>query len=194
MLNTDENTTTSRHHSQLTALAAKSCPLFSNEGRSTKMRKFKIFQWGTQRVWRHYQPARFNITFSDNNETQQIVAKNGEKIFQILQIVDFDKEAERICLIYVVGNNIYWREDVLSDDPSKDIQITSDGVPDVVFNGMGDWVYQEEVLETDSAFYFNKREEKLAYVQINGSKVSDFQFPMYGGIDQIHSNKYPKYM
>ena len=105
-------------------------------------------------------------------------------------------------MLYVVGNNIYWREDGWSDDPSKDIQITSDGVPDVVFNGLGDWVYQEEVLMTDCAFYFNnhnrygkpKRDDKLAYVQIDDSKVPEIRFPMYGGLDQIHGNKYPKYM
>ena len=207
MLNIVKNTTTSEHHSKLAALLAKSSPQISGNQSSGNMRMFKISSELVQSIWRRYSTRIYTITFSDTGEKQKIVAKTGEEILQLCDMAVVDEEAERISLLYIVGNNIYWREEGWSDDPSKDIQITSDGVPDVVFNGMGDWLYQEEVLGRAGAFYFNnnafylnnnnnapKRDDKLAYVQINSSQVPEFQFPMYGDLDQIHNNKYPKYM
>ena len=40
----------------------------------------------------------------------------------------------------------------------KDIALTGDGVVDNVFNGIPDWVYEEEVLSTNYAHYI--REDK----------------------------------
>ena len=40
---------------------------------------------------------------------------------------------------------------------SLDVMVTQTGRPGVIFNGVADWVYEEEVLGTNKAMYFSKR-------------------------------------
>ena len=47
-------------------------------------------------------------------------------------------------------NNIYYRPTVGADD----IKVTSSGEVDQVFNGIPDWVFEEEVFEDNSALWW----------------------------------------
>ena len=89
-----------------------------------------------------------------------------------------------VAKVLVYENNLYWREDVL-DDPEDDLALSTgtihhqrcsvrildishfhllwlmmptfpDGLVDSVFNGIPDWVYEEEVLGTNYAHYVNE--------------------------------------
>ena len=48
-----------------------------------------------------------------------------------------------------------------------DIAITSDGVVDNVFNGIPDWVYEEEVLGVNYANHMSPSGYKMAFAQEN---------------------------
>ena len=52
---------------------------------------------------------------------------------------------------YVFGANIYYRE----TPETQDAMVTTSGRPGVVFNGVADWVYEEEVLSDTKAIYFS---------------------------------------
>ena len=80
-------------------------------------------------------------------------------------------------LLYVSGNNMYWRR--LGGDEG-DIAITDSGAADSVFNGIPDWVYEEEVLGVNYAHYINDIGDTVAYAQFNDTLVRDFQYPFYG--------------
>ena len=49
----------------------------------------------------------------------------------------------------------------------NDIAITSDGVVDNVFNGIPDWVYEEEVLGVNYANHMSPSGYKMAFAQEN---------------------------
>ena len=91
----------------------------------------------------------------------------------------------------MTGNNLYWRVDGTFDDPSRDIQATSDGVPGIIFNGITDWIYEEMCFLSAGAFFVQNN--KIAYAKINDSEVPEFKFPHYGNPEEIQNNKYPEY-
>ena len=66
------------------------------------------------------------------------------------------------------------------DNVFLDVQITVDGVKDNVFNGIPDWVYEEEILSTNSAMYFNPSGSKMAFAQFNDTLVEEFLYTKYG--------------
>ena len=75
---------------------------------------------------------------------------------------------------------MYWRPDAATDSAELDITITESGEVDNVFNGIPDWVYEEEVLFSSTAHYLNTPGDLVAYAQFNDTLVKEFQYPVYG--------------
>lgn len=95
-------------------------------------------------------------------------------------------------ILYIQENNIYYKSGVVN--PA--IKITDDGSPNI-FNGICDWVYEEEVFSTKTAAWLSPDNKKLAFVQFDDTPVNHIQIPVYGvpGIDQypgIIDFPYPK--
>ena len=79
-------------------------------------------------------------------------------------------------LAYVFGANIYYRE----TPESQDAMVTTSGRPGVVFNGVADWVYEEEVLSDTKAIYFSPDGDKLAWIEFNDTDVDVMTITHYG--------------
>ncbi len=75
-------------------------------------------------------------------------------------------------IIYSHDNNIYLRTNV--SDPDSSVELTSDGVVDAIYNGIPDWVYEEEVLSTNTAMHVSEDGKYLAYAQFNDTEVRFF--------------------
>lgn len=59
-----------------------------------------------------------------------------------------------------------------SSEPSvSDINFPPPGVLDIVFNGMPDWVYEEEIFASNKAFWMPSSGDKLCFAKFNDSKV-----------------------
>ena len=73
---------------------------------------------------------------------------------------------------YVRGNNLFvWKD-------GETTQITKNGGPDT-FNGVPDWVYEEEIFGGRSALWFSPDGEYLAYLRFNETGVETFTVPYY---------------
>ncbi|KAJ1554016.1 diacylglycerol pyrophosphate phosphatase, partial [Cladochytrium tenue] len=68
---------------------------------------------------------------------------------------------------WVRDNDIY-----VTMDTTTEIRLTSDGSSDII-NGVSDWVYEEEVLNSHAAMWFSSDGTKLAYLKFNDSGVPD---------------------
>jgi len=79
-------------------------------------------------------------------------------------------------IAYVFGANIYYRENPESDD----VMLTTSGRPGVVYNGVADWVYEEEVLSDTKALYFSPNGDNLAWIEFNDSSVDVMTITHYG--------------
>ncbi|KAK7492831.1 hypothetical protein BaRGS_00015969 [Batillaria attramentaria] len=65
-------------------------------------------------------------------------------------------------------------------------QITNTGSDDI-YNGVPDWVYEEEILSSDHALWWSAGSTYLCYAVFNDTKVPVYHFPFYGD----PSNAYP---
>ncbi|CAJ1078651.1 inactive dipeptidyl peptidase 10-like isoform X1 [Xyrichtys novacula] len=90
-------------------------------------------------------------------------------------------------LIYVFENNIYYQTDVRSSS----WRLTSSGQEGVVFNGITDWLYEEEVLHTQVAHWWSPDGSRLAYLTINDTLVPTMLVPRFTGSLYPRGKEYP---
>ena len=134
-----------------------------------------LFKDQVESVWRHSFLAQYFVLDVTKNETLALTPNNhpdGTKLQYAQWVPQTDK------VVYVFDNNIYIR-DILKGN-GEDEQITSDGVIDTVYNGIPDWVYEEEILSTNKAMYFTDSGSKLAYAKFNDEDVQEFYYTKYG--------------
>lgn len=75
-------------------------------------------------------------------------------------------------IAYVRGNDLFiWND-------GETTQITDDGGPDT-FNGIPDWVYEEEIFGGRFTLWFSPDGEHLAYLRFNETGVDTFTIPYY---------------
>ncbi|XP_078393194.1 A-type potassium channel modulatory protein DPP6 [Cetorhinus maximus] len=93
-------------------------------------------------------------------------------------------------LIFIFENNIFYQRDVYS----RAIRLVATGKEGVIFNGLSDWLYEEEVLKTNIAHWWSPDGARLAYATINDSKVPTMEIPTY--LDSLYPTgkmyPYPK--
>lgn len=78
-------------------------------------------------------------------------------------------------MIIVYNNNIYYKK----TPTSAEIQITTDGSK-TIYNGVPDWVYEEEVTGTNTATWFSTDGNKLAFIRFDDTNVPKMSIPRYG--------------
>ncbi|KAI0376458.1 dipeptidyl peptidase IV N-terminal region-domain-containing protein [Hypomontagnella monticulosa] len=82
-----------------------------------------------------------------------------------IQYAEFSPAGDAIA--FVRGNNLFLNKNGTIS------QITNDGSPDL-FNGVPDWVYEEEIFGDRSAIWFSPDGEVLAYLSFNETGVETF--------------------
>ncbi|XP_056149185.1 dipeptidyl aminopeptidase-like protein 6 [Lampris incognitus] len=93
----------------------------------------------------------------------------------VLQYAGWGPQGQQ--LIFIFENNIYYRATV----ESRTIRLVSTGIEGVVFNGLADWLYEEEILQTHIAHWWSPDGLWLAYTTINDTLVPKMEIPMFTG-------------
>ncbi|CAB1328358.1 unnamed protein product, partial [Coregonus sp. 'balchen'] len=89
--------------------------------------------------------------------------------------------------VYVFENNIYYQMDV----KSSSWRLTSSGQEGVVFNGIADWLYEEEVLHSQVAHWWSPDGSRLAYLNLNDTLVPNMLLPRFTGALYPRGQLYP---
>uniref|UniRef100_A0A8C3FU77 Dipeptidyl peptidase like 10 n=1 Tax=Chrysemys picta bellii TaxID=8478 RepID=A0A8C3FU77_CHRPI len=79
--------------------------------------------------------------------------------------------------IYIFENNIYYQPDV----KSSSLRLTSSGKEGIIFNGIADWLYEEELLHSHVAHWWSPDGERLAFLMINDTLVPNMVIPRFTG-------------
>lgn len=79
-------------------------------------------------------------------------------------------------VIFVESNDLYMLKLPAIRDPP--IRITGDGSA-TVFNGVPDWVYEEEVFSGDKASWWSPDGRRLAFLRFDEGDVNEYKFPIY---------------
>ncbi|XDV26985.1 hypothetical protein PO909_030590, partial [Leuciscus waleckii] len=78
-------------------------------------------------------------------------------------------------LIFIFENNIYYKTQV----NSPPIRLVSTGSVGVIFNGLADWLYEEEIFQNHIAHWWSPDGLRLAYATINDTLVPKMEIPMF---------------
>jgi dipeptidyl aminopeptidase len=71
------------------------------------------------------------------------------------------------------------------------IRVTEDGSP-VIFNGVPDWVYEEEVFSSDSALWWSPDGNTIAYLRSDEESVPDYKLQYFNpSSDSYQVHQFP---
>uniref|UniRef100_A0A672J137 Dipeptidyl peptidase like 10 n=1 Tax=Salarias fasciatus TaxID=181472 RepID=A0A672J137_SALFA len=108
-----------------------------------------------------------------------------EVVNSVLQYAAWGVQGQQ--LIYIFENNIYYQSDVKSNS----LRLTSSGKEGVVFNGIADWLYEEEILQTHVAHWWSPDGERLAFLVLNDTLVPNMALPRFTGMMYPRGKQYP---
>ncbi|KAK1786786.1 hypothetical protein P4O66_017181 [Electrophorus voltai] len=93
-------------------------------------------------------------------------------------------------IIFIFENNIYYKPTV-TDHP---IRLVTTGKEGVIFNGLSDWLYEEEIFRSYTAHWWSPDGLRLAYATINDTLVPSMEMPMFTGslYPRSQEYRYPK--
>ncbi|PCH36456.1 dipeptidyl aminopeptidase [Wolfiporia cocos MD-104 SS10] len=101
-------------------------------------------------------------------------------------------------IAYVLNNDLYV---IPSPSPlALPIRVTTTGNASM-FNGVPDWVYEEEVLSDNSALWWSPDSKNIAYLSLDETAVDEFTYPIYNPTEDSYTvvpypeqitMKYPK--
>uniref|UniRef100_A0AC34QKF8 Uncharacterized protein n=1 Tax=Panagrolaimus sp. JU765 TaxID=591449 RepID=A0AC34QKF8_9BILA len=107
-----------------------------------------------------------------------------------IQLLEWSPAKNAIDFVYVFENNIYYQGN--PNDPTSAKQVTFSGSHDV-FNGVADWLYEEEIFSTSKALWWSKSGNYLAYASIDDKNVSEIALPHYSKLDSFPMYDYVPY-
>ncbi|PNJ31193.1 DPP6 isoform 10 [Pongo abelii] len=141
-------------------------------------------QKGTVRLW--------NV--ETNTSTVLIEGKKIESLRAVRYEISPDREyalfSYNVEPIFIFENNIYYCAHV----GKQAIRVVSTGKEGVIYNGLSDWLYEEEILKTHIAHWWSPDGTRLAYATINDSRVPIMELPTYTGsiYPTVKPYHYPK--
>ncbi|MBQ2208851.1 MAG: S9 family peptidase [Prevotella sp.] len=139
-----------------------------------------LIQTQTERIYRHSFTATYYIYTIRNNRLAPL-SDNGPQ-----QTPLFSPDGLQIA--FVRANNIFLVK-LLYDN--AEVQITKDGRPGEIINGIPDWVNEEE-FGFSRSMVFTADSKQLVWVRYDESKVRQYSMPLFKGLEP-ECNEYADY-
>ncbi|KAM3862172.1 inactive dipeptidyl peptidase 10-like [Diretmus argenteus] len=144
---------------------------------------FVLLGYDVKQVYQHSFLASYLLY---NLHTREVRELNPPEVSDsVLQFASWGIDGQQ--LIYIFENNIYYQADV----ESSSWRLTSSGQEGVVYNGISDWLYEEEVLHTPAAHWWSPDGSRLAYLTINDTLVPNMLLPRFTGSLYPKGKQYP---
>ncbi|XP_053273487.1 inactive dipeptidyl peptidase 10 [Pleuronectes platessa] len=145
--------------------------------------KYALFAYDVKRIYRYSYTASYIVY---NIYTREVWELNPPEVQNaVLQHAAWGKQGQQ--LIYIFENNIYYQSDV----KSVSLRITSSGKEGVIFNGLSDWLYEEEILRSHLAHWWSPDGERLAFLTIDDTRVPNMALPQFTGSTYPKGLQYP---
>lgn len=149
--------------------------------------QYVLFRTDTVKQWRHSSFGNFYVHRLSDDRTFPIHAVSTKPTTSIAMWSPVGHS-----LAYVDNNDLFViTGDQLGAASPQSIRVTNDGSA-TVFNGVPDWVYEEEVFETDKAVWWSPDGKALAYLRSDESAVKDYKLEYYNPTnDAFDVHQYP---
>uniref|UniRef100_A0A8C5TPQ7 Dipeptidyl peptidase like 10 n=1 Tax=Malurus cyaneus samueli TaxID=2593467 RepID=A0A8C5TPQ7_9PASS len=145
--------------------------------------RFVLLAYDVKQVFHYSYTASYVIY---NIHTREVWELNPPEVEDsVLQYAAWGVHGQQ--LIYIFENNIYYQPDV----KSSSLRLTSSGKEGIIFNGIADWLYEEELLHSHIAHWWSPDGERLAFLTINDSLVPNMVIPRFTGGLYPKGKQYP---
>uniref|UniRef100_A0A493U256 Dipeptidyl peptidase like 10 n=1 Tax=Anas platyrhynchos platyrhynchos TaxID=8840 RepID=A0A493U256_ANAPP len=145
--------------------------------------RFVLLAYDIKQVF-HYSFTASYVIY--NIHTREVLELNPPEVEDsVLQYAAWGIQGQQ--LIYIFENNIYYQPDV----KSSSLRLTSSGKEGIIFNGIADWLYEEELLHSHIAHWWSPDGERLAFLTINDSLVPNMVIPRFTGGLYPKGKQYP---
>uniref|UniRef100_A0A8K9WRU5 Dipeptidyl peptidase like 10 n=1 Tax=Oncorhynchus mykiss TaxID=8022 RepID=A0A8K9WRU5_ONCMY len=145
--------------------------------------KYVLFAYDVKQVYRHSYMASYSIYNIHTREVWEL--DPPEVLNSVLQYAEWGVQGQQ--LIYIFENNIYYQSDVKSNS----LRLTSSGKEGIIFNGIADWLYEEEILQSHVAHWWSPDGERLAFLVLNDTLVPNMALPRFTGSSYPKGKQYP---
>lgn len=148
--------------------------------------RYILFTSDIQHAWRHSTRANYWIHDLEHSTTVSLLPKEDHPTVEVAKWAPHGHN-----IAYVRHNDLYIT--ILSssnESNNTSIRITSDG-NETTFNGIPDWVYEEEVFSSDSAMWWSPDGKKLAFLSFDESEVQVYSYPIYNPDSHPGASAYP---
>lgn len=135
-----------------------------------------LLENNVKRIFRRSYTADYYMFNLRNNRIEPLT--DGGPV----QVPAFSPDGHNIA--FVRDNNIYIVKLLFNN---AEVQVTKDGVPNKVRNGIPDWAYEEEFGVT-RCYEFSADSRMLAWIRFDESQVESYQLPFYQ--TRVDANRY----
>lgn len=136
--------------------------------------RFLMLAHTYQKLYRYTFLAHYHIIDLETKKGWPVTDTNGNRI--PLQLVKWAPTEN--AYVYVYMNDIYLRRS--ARDQTEEFRLTNTGRPGTIYNGVPDWVYEEEILSSNTALWFSPDGRHLAFATFNDSRTPVMNIPYYG--------------
>ncbi|XP_063918050.1 inactive dipeptidyl peptidase 10 isoform X1 [Zophobas morio] len=148
--------------------------------------KYVLFQHDVKSVFRQSFTAQYTIYDVKKDHHIPVRLEMSSKARpETLQYVSWLGNTNN-SLLMVYNNDIYLRQ---SPTDETDTRLTFSGRPEVIYNGIPDWLYQEDVLKNPKALWSSYDGTHLLYATFNDSEVGILNFPWFKTESGLAANK-----
>uniref|UniRef100_A0A8C4S804 Dipeptidylpeptidase IV N-terminal domain-containing protein n=1 Tax=Erpetoichthys calabaricus TaxID=27687 RepID=A0A8C4S804_ERPCA len=144
---------------------------------------YALLGYDVKQVYRYSYMASYSIY---NLHTREVWELNPPEVTNsVLQYAAWGVQGQQ--LVYIFENNIYYQPDVRNSS----LRLTDSGKEGAVFNGIADWLYEEEILHSHVAHWWSPDGRRLAFLMINDSLVPRVVLPRFTGVLYPSGYTYP---
>ncbi|KAF9814328.1 hypothetical protein IEO21_05171 [Rhodonia placenta] len=133
--------------------------------------RYMLLKADTVKLWRHSSHGNYYIHDLQTKNTWPLVPPTYPPV---TTYATWSPTGQRIA--YVVNNDIY-----VVPSPSSSavpIRVTTTGNTSM-FNGVPDWVYEEEVFSTNYALWWSPDSQNIAFLSLDETAVDEYTYPIY---------------
>lgn len=136
-------------------------------------RKYVAFMSNHSKLWRHSFTASYSLY---DLQTGKFLSSGMPD-----EVLYFSWAPVGNKLAYVWRNNVY----VKTSPQAAPEQVTFNGADNLIYNGIPDWVYEEEMFSSNQGLWWSPGGKYVAYVETNDTEVHSIEYTWYG------SEQYP---
>ncbi|XP_067137376.1 inactive dipeptidyl peptidase 10-like isoform X2 [Centruroides vittatus] len=149
-------------------------------------RKFILIVKDIQKVFRYSYKAKFGIYSIIKQRVFSLIPDDPEAE---LQYAAWGRQGSQ--MVYVKDNNVYYSP--LFTKRGEPRVLSQTGMDGVIYNGIPDWLYEEEILKSNNAIWWSDDGTRLSFASFDDSMVDVMQYSWYGSYKDS-SNIYPQTM